>query len=814
MLSNYFRIAVRNLLKRKGYTALNIIGLAIGITCCLLIFQYVSYEKSYDTFPKNAKQIVRVRLDQYKQGQLAWQSATSYPAIAPTLKKDYPEVENYCRLMDDQLLLSNDKQTVKFTETKGYYADPAAINMLGVQLVKGNPATALQQPDKIVISESMAMKYYGTTDVLNKTLTQRGPNTVIPYEISGVFKDYPANSHLIINYLIPYATLEKELRSDGDSSNQANTSFGWYDFYTYLQLKPGTDVQQFQAKLPAFAEKYMNASEWHKKNNVKNWLYLIPLSDIYLKSNYNQEAEANGNGSAVQFIFLIGFIIMAIAWINYINLSTARSVERAREVGVRKVLGAARGGLIQQFMLESFILNLMAIIIAAIAVIVLTPVFNNLMGSNAQAGFGMSSKYWLIFAGIFVAGSLLSGLYPSFVLSNYQPLAVLKGAFKNSSGGLLLRKGLIVLQFGISVILIAGTIIVYQQVNFMRSQQLGVNINQTLVLNGSQSLRDSDYQNTFQPFKTEMLKQPGIKGVAASSEVAGNEIYWTNGLSSIDHKERGTVTLYLMGVDNDFIPQYEIKVLAGRNFSKQYSTDEKGAILNEKAAALLGFNNINDAINKKITRGRDTLTVVGVVQNFHHLGLQKAIDPQLIMYRPNMRNYYSIKMQSADASNTVASVEKIWKRFFPNDPFSYYFLDEQFNHQYKADQQFGKVFTIFAFLAILIACFGLLGLSAYNILQRTKEVGIRKVLGASVTNVLFILSKDFLWLVIISFFIAAPVSWWIMHSWLQDFAFRVSISWWVFGVAGLLAVIIALGTISFQAVKAALANPVKSLRTE
>ena len=814
MLTNYFRIAVRNLLKRKGFTALNIFGLAIGIACCLLIFQYVSFEKSYDTFQKNAAQIVRVRLDQYKQGQLAWQSATSYPAIGPTLKKDYPEVENFCRLIDDQLLLSNSTSTAKFTETKGYYADPAAIDMLGVTFTKGNPATALKEADKIIISESMAKKYYGTTDVLNKTLTQRGPNYVQQYEITGVFKDYPANSHLIINYLIPYATLEKERRTSGDSSNQANTSFGWYDFYTYLQLKPGTDVQKFQAKLPAFANKYINSQEWCKTNNIKDWLYIIPLSDIYLQSNYNQEAESNGNGSAVKFIFLIGLIIMAIAWINYINLSTARSVERAREVGVRKVLGAARSGLIKQFMIESLLLNLTAIAIAAIAVTILTPAFNTLMGREEPAGFSMSGRYWLIFSGIFAGGSLLSGLYPSFVLSNYQPLAVLKGAFKNTSGGLLLRKGLIVLQFGISVILIAGTIIVYQQVKFMRNQQLGVNINQTLVLDGAQSIRDSAYANVLQPFKTELLKQPGIKSITSSTAVMGNEIYWTNGLKSLDHKNLGAVTLYLLGVDEVFIPQYEIKMVAGRNFSKQFGSDNKNAILNEKAASLMGFKTADDAINKKITRGNDTLTVVGVVQNFHHLGLQKAIDPQLMLYRPNTRNAYSIKMQTTDAQGTLASVEKTWNKFFPNDPFSYYFLDDQFNHQYKADQQFGKVFTLFAFLAILIACFGLLGLSAYNILQRTKEVGIRKVLGASVSNVLFILSKDFLWLVTISFVIAAPVSWWIMHTWLQDFAYRINISWWVFAIAGLLAVAIALGTICTQAIKAALANPVKSLRSE
>jgi len=815
MIRNYFTIALRNLLKRKGYTALNIVGLAIGITCCLLIFQYVSFERSYDTFQKDASQIYRVRLDQYKQGQLAWQSATSYPGIGPAMKRDYPEVEKYCRLIDDNLLLSNQTANIKFSETKGYYADTTAITMLGIQMVKGNSATALNAPGKIIISQSMAKKYFGNDEALNKSLTVRSQEIVENYEITGVFKDYPANSHLIIDYLIPYAQLEKENRVGGDTTNAVNTSFGWYDFYTYVQLKPGTDAKKFENKLTAFAEKYMNASEWHKTNNVKNWLYLIPLKDIYLYSNYNQEAEVNGNGGAVGFMYLIGFIIMAIAWINYINLSTARSVERAKEVGVRKVLGAARTGLIRQFMLESLLLNLTSIAIALFVAYMLTPAFNVLMGMDIARGFSMSAKYWGIFAGIFVGGSLLSGLYPSIVLSNYKPLSVLKGAFKNSSGGLLLRKGLIVLQFGVSVVLIAGTIIVYQQVKYMRSQQLGVNINQTLVLDGVQSLGDSIYQNTLQPFKTDLLKIAGVKSIAASTSVIGKEIYWTNGLQSIDHRERGAVTLYHLGIDYDFIPQFEVKLVAGRNFSKSYSTDVRAAILNEQAVAQLGFKDPADALNKKIVRGgRDTLNIVGVVQSFHTLGLQKPIDPQIILLRPNTRNAYSVKLQSADMQNTVAAVQKTWGKYFPNDPFSYYFLDEQFNQQYKADQQFGKVFTLFAFLAILIACFGLLGLSAYNILQRTKEVGIRKVLGASTQNVLYILSKDFLLLVFIAFMFAAPVAWWLMHTWLQDFAYRINISWWVFGVAGLLAAVIALGTISYQAVKAAMANPVKSLRTE
>ncbi|MGZ3777069.1 MAG: ABC transporter permease, partial [Mucilaginibacter sp.] len=817
MIKNYFTISFRNLFKRKGYTVLNILGLTIGITCCLLIFQYVSRERSYDTFQKDAKNIVRIRLDEYKQGKLLWQSATSYPAFGPLMKKDYPEVQNYCRLIDDELLLSNDTRNIKFSEKKGYFAEPSSISMLGVDLAAGSSATALDAPNKMVISESMARKYFGTTDAVGKILQSHGEGRTKPdvYQITGVFKDYPKNSHLIIDYLVSYETLRKALREQGDKDDSANMAIGWYDFYVYLQLRPGTDLNAFQAKMPAFAEKYVNKRKGAKGDQFSgNKLFIIPFSDIHLYSNYNQEAEANGSGSAVSFMFLIALIILGIAWINYINLSTARSVERAKEVGVRKVLGAARQNLVSQFMLENVILNCAAIIIAAVAVFLLTPVFNQLMGQQGIKEFSMTGKYWLIFLGIFISGTLLSGVYPAFVLSGYQPVAVLKGAFKNTSGGLILRKGLIILQFSISIILIAGTIIVYQQVNFMRKQKLGVDINQTLVLNGVQSVADSTYQDVFQPFKTELLKNPGIKGMTVSTNVMGQEIYWTNGFGSLDHKEIGGSTVYRLGVDYDFIPQFDMKLLAGRNFSKDFPTDKTAAILNDKALAQMGFKDSRDAIGKKISNGRDTLTVIGVVQSFHHMSLQKPIDPQLITLRPNARNAYSIKLQTKDLQGTVAAVKASWNKYFPNDPFNYFFLDDEFNTQYQSDQHFGEMFTIFSLLAILIACFGLIGLSAYNILQRTKEVGIRKVLGASVRNVVFILSKDFLALVIISFVIATPVAWFIMHSWLQDYAFRIDISWWVFGIAGIMAFAIALSTLSFQAIKAALANPVKSLRSE
>jgi putative ABC transport system permease protein len=819
MISLFLKTAFRNLLKRKNSALLNVLGLMIGMTCCLLIFQYVSYERSYDRFQPSSAQIYRLRLDNYKQGQLEWKSATVYPAIGPTLKKDYPEVDNMCRLYNWSAIFSNPQTDVKFNETKGYCADPSALKMLGVDLLEGDISRALKEPYQLIISQTMAKKYFGNTNAIGKHLDMHtgdaaGNHT---YIISGIFRDYPQNAHLVLQYLTSYATLESYMKATGDTTNAVNTSFDWYDYYIYLQLKPGTDPARFEAKLPAFCDRYMNNHEWNKTNHVRNELHLISLPDIHLYSNYNEEAEVNGNGQAVGFMFLIGFFILGIAWINYINLATAQSIERAREVGVRKVLGALRSNLIRQFMMESVLLNLIALFVSLVAAYILSPSFNLLMGRETALSFHISGMYWLLFSILLFAGTLLSGLYPAFVLSGYKPIAVLKGAFKNTSGGLALRQGLIVFQFSVSVVLIAGTIIVYEQVNYMRHQQLGANIDQTLVLSGAQSVRDSSYLGIYEPFKNELLKLPGVKGMSASSRIMGQEIYWTQSVKKLQSSNTSSaVTMYFLGIDYDFIPQFEIRMLEGRNFSKNFPVDahKRSAILNEQGVQTLGFANVKDAIGKKITSGRDTLTVVGVMTNVHQLGLRKPIDPQVMLLLPGVRSDYSIKLQSANLTSQVAGIQKVWNKYFPGDPFNYFFLHDFYGQQYKSDQQFGKTFTLFSFLAILIASFGLMGLSAFNILQRTKEIGIRKVLGASTKHVVYLLSKDFLRLVILAFVLAIPAAWWIMNSWLQDYAYRINIHAGVFVMAGSVSILIALATISFHAIRAALSNPVDSLRTE
>jgi putative ABC transport system permease protein len=816
MYNNHFKIAFRQILKRKGYSLLNIVGLAVGITSCLLILQYVLYERSYDQFQRDSADIYRLRLDCYQKDELAWQSATVYPAFAPTLKADFPEVVDACRLHDAEMVITNPETQVKFAEKKGYYADPSFLKMFGVQLLAGDAATALTGPNKIILSESMAKKYFGQTDVIGRRLEEKDPDLFQSYEVTGVFQDYPKNSHLILDYLLSYRTLGAEIQQTwNDTTNATETNWGWYDFYTYLQFKPNTDIDEFRAKLPDFTNQYINAPRKERNPDLStlNEIDILPLSDIHLYSNVNQEAEPNGNGKAVSLLFLVAFFILTLAWVNYVNLATARSLERSREVGVRKVLGADRRQLVLQFLTESLLLNLTALLLALMMVQISLPIFQNVFEFPNSSLLWANPQFVLLAIVAFLTGAILSGMYPAFVLSGFRPVTVMKGLFKNTAQGAALRKGLIVFQFVTSIALIIGTMVVYKQLQFMRSQDLGVDIEQTLILKGPSSVLDSLYDGIFTPFKEEVLKMPNVQSMTSSAYVPGDEIYWTNGVKWV-HPESNSFTIYTQGVDDDFLDAYQLGIVNGRNFSKEMGNENHACLLNEKAASLLGFPSPESAINEKVRRGGDTLTVVGVTKDFHHLGLQKAIDPVIFLYRPGSRSYLSLKVGTGDMQATVAEVQQKWEQHFPDDPFNYFFLDQFFDQQYQSDTMFGQLFTFFALLAIFVASLGLFGLASYDVLQRTKEIGIRKVLGATTAGLVTLLSKDFLKLVFLAFLVATPLAYFFMEKWLADFAYHTNIGWWVFVLAGVVAVTVAFLTVSFQSTKAALANPVKSLRSE
>ncbi|HEY4112312.1 ABC transporter permease [Puia sp.] len=819
MLKSMLRIAVRHLRKRKGYAALNILGLTVGIACCLLIFEYVAYERSYERFNPVADRVFRIQNEEFQHGKMVVPCASSMPALGPALKKEMPEVESVCRLNRLGMILGNDARNVRFKEDKVYFVDPAMLPLFDVPLVEGDARTALSDPGKIVLSATTAKKYFGSEDPLGKVLTAHGSGGTRPMEVSGVFKDYPGNSHIQMDVLVAYKERSRINGTYGTADDPIETSWGWTDFYTYVLLKKGVDERKFAARLPALMDRHFNNLPERKADNDRYHLTVMPMRDIHLYSHYTEEMEANGDGQAVAFLFLIAFFIVCIAWINYINLATARSLERAREVGVRKVLGALRHQLIRQFILESLLLNLLALVMAVGVVLVVNPLFGQLTGRPLTSVIRLPTRYWMYFAGVFIGGTLLSGVYPALVLSRYQPVKVLKGLFKNAAGGQWLRKGLIVGQFAASIILIAGTVIVYRQVSYMQNQQLGADIDQTLVVKGAGTgIRDSAYRSIFQSFKNEVLQLPGVKSMAASSNVMGEEILWSTDWNWIGNPAgKKKIENFMLGVDEDFVPAYSIRMAAGRNFSRSFPSDSKGVLLNETAARVLGFPSAQAAVGQLVGTGYgdyDSLHVVGVVADFHNEGLQKAIQPLVLLPNRDGRANYSIKVQAANAGGTVAAVKAIWNRHFAGDPYNYFFLDEFFSRQYAENQRFGEVFGLFAMFAVVIACFGLLGLSAYNVLQRTKEIGIRKVLGASVSSLLFLLSRDFLILVGVAFVVAVPVTWVVMDGWLQSFAYRIGISWWVFGVAGMLAVTVAFVTVGGQAMKAALGNPVRALRSE
>ncbi len=803
MIKNFFKTGLRNLFKHKGFSFINIFGLAIGITACVLILQYVSFELSYDKFEKNGPRIFRLQQDRYQNGKISTQWAAGATGIGPLLKDNLPEIETFTRLRNtDAVGAYNDRE---FREDKLYFADDRFLPMFGYKTVAGNAAGSLKDVFTAVITKSTAKKYFGNEkNALGKMISLNKDH----YKITAVVEDPPVNTHLKFSMLLSWPTLVKF------AGPNVETTLDWDAFLTYILVKPNTDPKKLEAKIARLLEE-KHGKEF-KEGDYGIVYKLQPLHDIHLYSNYMFEAEVNGNGRSVYFLLIISFFIIAIAWINYINLSTARSMDRAKEVGVRKVMGSYRGQLIGQFLFESMLINLMAVILAFALILVCLPVFNSLTGKSITFSLLGDSRFWLVLSALFITGTFLAGLYPAFVLSSFKPIAVLKGKLVKTKGGSLLRQALVIIQFAASIALMVGTFGVYRQLNYMRKQDLGVNIDQTLVLRGP-SVTDSTYSNKLNTFKTELLRIPDIKKISASTEVPGNKVGWNAGGIRLVGSDPKTANQYrIIGVDYDFMDAFGLKVLKGRNFSNQFSTDPKAVLLNEAAVKLMGFAKAEDAMNKRIEFWGDQYTIIGVVSNHHQESLQQAYDAHIFRLIPDANNYYSLKLQAGtkNLDQLISIARDKWKTFFPGNPFEYFFLDEHFGEQYKADQQFGKTFGLFAALAIMVACLGLLGLASFVTTQRTKEIGIRKIVGARILNILFLLTKDFIRPVIIAFVIALPITYYLLDKWLSNYAFRASINAWIFIIPATLILLIALFTISTQTVRAASANPVNSLRTE
>ena len=803
MIKSYFTTALRNIFKHKIFSLINIFGLAIGIAACLLILQYVRFELSYDNFHEKGDRIFRVQQNRYNDGKLSTQWAAGAAGIGPAAKQSIPEIESFAKLTKTGgVILYNNE---KFREERMYFANDAFLPMFSYKVIKGKAEGALTEPNTAVITASAAKKYFGDEEPIGKTISR---NKRQDYKITAVVADMPANTHLKFEVLLSFATFVKLTSSD------AETKFDWDGFYTYLLLKPGADPKVVETKIARLIQDRIGAEM--KQRNEAVIYNLQPLKDIHLYSNYMAEAEPNGNGKSVQFLLMISIFIIVIAWINYINLSTARSLDRAKEVGIRKVMGSYRSQLIRQFLFESLLINFFAVALAFLLVIISLPLFNSLTGKEVSFSLLTDSKFWLALSAIFIGGTFLSGLYPAFVLSSFKPIEVLKGKLIKTKHGSFLRQSLVILQFAASVALMVGTYSVYRQLSYMQQQDLGINIDQTLVLRGP-SVTDSTYTDQLNAFKNEMLTLPGVRVVTASSDVPGHKVGWNAGGIRLVGSDPGKSNQYrVIGIDYDFIEAYGLKILKGRNFSPQHGTDPQSVLFNEAAVKLMGFNKLEDALNKRIEFWGEQYTIIGVVSNHHQQSLREAYDAHIFRLIPDNDNFYSLKMQATNVSwdDVIKTTETKWVKFFPGNPFEYFFLDDHFQEQYKADKQFGKTFGLFAVLAIIVACLGLFGLASFVTTQRTKEIGIRKISGAGIPNILLLLTKDFIKPILIAFAIATPISYYLVSQWLENYAFKISISPWMFIIPALIILTIALITISTQTIKAATANPVKSLRTE
>jgi putative ABC transport system permease protein len=786
------------------------------MAACLLILQYVNFELSYDHFNKNAKNIYRVVNDRYQNGKLIQHGTITYSAIGKAMQDDYPEVVNHSRLVPggQQIFIYKDQ---KIPKVPVLFVDNSFLSMFSYPLLAGDNINALTEARTVLLTAKLARKIFKGDDFsqyVGKPVTI-GQDS-IPFKVTGILADVPENSLLQFDALQSYPSL---YRSFG--YKQSDYDFTDSDFWHYVQLRDGTDVAAFDAKLAAFSQRHFQGN---KISGSVEKFYLQPLLDAHLYSDTEYEIATTGSKTVVWGLLIIALFIISIAWVNYINLATARSVERAKEVGVRKVTGATQGQLIRQFLTESLLVNVMALGIALVLVAFFQNFFNELVSNHLSLSYLFKKGLggYVISIGLVVViltGVFISGFYPAFVLSSFKPILVLKGRFSSSKRGAFLRKGLVIGQFAITVVLIIGSFVVYKQIKFMNEQKLGVNMDQLLVVSGPALVKqDTTFVTRTNALVAEMDQIPGVKNAATSFWVPGNEMGRNFNIRAQEGDQNTHYTMRFDGVSRDFLKTYGMQLVAGRDFEPtDYNPDYNklnNIILNQNAVTTLGYKSPQAALGRIMLNGTKKWTIVGVVADYHQKSLRYAIEPTMLQPAVNIQSQISIKMDTKNVTQTVAQIKAKYQSFFPGNLFDFAFLDQQFNDQYKNDQLFGKAFSIFGGFAIFIACLGLLGLSLFATIQRTKEIGVRKVLGASVSNIVLLLSKDFVKLVVIAIFIAGPVAWYVLHNWLQSFAYRTDISWWIFALAGLSAIIVALVTISFQAVKAAASNPVKSLRSE
>jgi len=801
MFKNSFKLAIRIILKHKGISFINVIGLATGIACSILIFLFVRFELSYDSFHEKADRIYRLAVRASMGGTKTNQT---YSPSKPfeIIVEDFPEIETgvkFLKLGKVPVLLG--ERT--FFESRLFAVDATFYDVFTIPLIHGDPETVLVEPNTMVITKSTAVKYFGNTDVTGKILSVNvSPGVGIQtFEITGISENVPDNSHFHYDILISTESFPDAMVK--------NISWDVNDFISYVVLKKGTSKKETEEKLRAFMREYYGGTEydeWAAQGNYWEY-YLQPLTGIHLNSDIDGEFEANGNKSYIYLFSVISIIILLIACINFMNISTAKSSLRAREVGMRKVVGSSRKNLIGQLLTESVVLSLVSFILGLVIVVILLPHYRNLVGKQLDFGFLNNFFIFTLLIAFGIIVGITSGSYPAFVLSSFNPSTVLKGKTGSSKSSLFFRNILIVFQFSISIFLIIGTMTIYKQMQYLLDVKLGFDKEQVLVINNPGVLRDK-----LNAFKEELLNSSGINHVSGSNTLPGrsfgNIILFAEG-----YKDKFTLNNCVC--DYSFLKTLKLNMVKGRFFSREFTTDVSAAILNQKAVDLLGWD---EPVGKRLYIGRTEFLVIGVIGDYHYESLHHEIRPMVLFLsggiHTDSENFISVRLSTANIFGTIGYIENTWNQFVPGMPFEYSFLDEDYDNLYINENQTRKLFTIFAFLAIFIACLGLYGLASFVAEQKTKEIGIRKTFGASVPGIVKLLSMIFIKWVLLANVIAWPAAWFIMQRWLQNFSYRISIDIWVFLLGGALALIIALMTISYQTIKAATANPIETLRFE
>ena len=808
MIRNYLKIAIRNLLRYRFISFINLFGLTVGLTCCLLITTYILNELSYDKYNKNADNIYRVtRSFNNSEGVVSLTLSTVAPPFGYYLPTDFPEIKKMTRLFDLGTTPMKYKEKI-INEKSVFVADENLFDVFTVKVLKGNPKTALSDPFSVMLSEETAKKYFGDEDPMDKTIRA---NSQFDVKVTGIYKAFPANAHMHPSMLVSFNTL-KDSAVYGEEN--LRRSWGNNSFFTYLLMPDNFSPQKMISQFPAFVDRRMSGEEYiGQKASKFTKLGLQKLTDIHLYSHTDYEAEPNGDISRVYIFSAIALFILLIACINYMNLSTARSALRAKEIGIRKVVGARKKELIGQFLGESILICWAAILLAAILTFFTLPWLNKLSGQELSFSLLMQAKIIIpLLITPFVVG-IISGIYPALFMSSFQPVKTLKGLFKVGGSSISFRKVLVVAQFSISIILIITTVIVFQQLNYIQKKSLGFDKERVVTMAYS-----NEVARQYESFRNELLQNSAFKNMTRSSRIPTGRLLDNMGANTVngDSLQPVTTDIKFVSSDHDFVSTFGIPMMSGRYFSREFGTDTASFVINESSVKALGWTKDN-AIGKPFKYGNQKGHIIGVINDFHFESMHQSIVPMVFIMLPPSRPYYnnlSVKIIGNDISPAISHLEKTWKKFFPETPVDYTFLDENFDRLYQSEQRQATIFTVFACIAIFIACLGLFGLSAFAISQRIKEIGVRKVLGANVQGIVALLSKDFLKLVGIAAVMAFPVAWFAMNNWLKDFAYRINIQWWVFIVAGILAAMIAFVTVSFQAIKAAVSNPVKSLRTE